>query len=87
MAKPKTQRGGCVLEVEAISVRKDLEFARHESQHPRGAWADDAQPIGLDIFAAGVKTRGRENGVDPLRDKDLCVSKVARSCSHTSVCA
>lgn len=71
MAKSETERGGRVGEVEAVSVRKHLEFARQIAQHPSGARADDAEPIGFDIVAARVETRRSENWVDPFGDEDF----------------
>ena len=76
MAKGETQRGRRVVEVEAVSVWENLKFARQVSEHPCCTWADHAQPICLDVFAACVEAGCIENWVDPFRDEDFGICEV-----------
>ena len=71
MAKGEPERGRRVVEVEAVSVWKHLEFARQITQHPCCARADNTEPICFDIFAACVEARGREHRIDPLGDENF----------------
>ena len=77
MAKGEPESRRRVVQVEAVSVWENLEFARQVSQHPCGAGADDAEPICFDIVTTRVETGCGQYRVNPFRDKDFGVCEVA----------